>query len=102
VALLELPPTEEIARSISWGLLQLMGQVAREHGFQRPFLSALCDPSAGLTMGCIVLAAKLAAAGGNVPRALALWDGGGNPEYAGQVLARVARYRVCVATRESL
>jgi hypothetical protein len=26
---LELPPTEEIARSISWGLMQVMGQVAR-------------------------------------------------------------------------
>jgi soluble lytic murein transglycosylase-like protein len=93
VAPLELPPTEEIARSISWGLLQVMGQVAREHGFQRPFLSALCDPSPGLTIGCIVLAAKLAAAGGNVPRALALWNGGANPDYAAQVLARVPRYR---------
>ena len=93
VAPLDLPPTEEIARSISWGLLQVMGQVAREHGFQRPFLSALCDPSAGLTFGCIVLAAKLAAACGNVPRGLALWNGGGDPGYASQVLVRVGRYR---------
>ena len=93
VAPLELQPTEEIARSISWGLMQVMGQVAREHGFQRPFLSALCDPSAGLTFGCIALAAKLAAAGGNVSRGLALWNGGGNPDYAAQVLARVPRYK---------
>lgn len=94
VAPLELPPTEEIARSISWGLLQVMGQVARERGFQRPFLSALCEPpSAGLTFGCIVLAAKLTAAGGDVSRGLALWNGGGNPDYAAQVLARVPRYR---------
>jgi soluble lytic murein transglycosylase-like protein len=93
VAPLELPPTEEIARSISWGLMQVMGQVAREHGFQRPFLSALCDPSAGLTFGCIVLAAKIAAASGDVPRGLALWNGGGNPDYGVQVLARVPRYR---------
>jgi len=40
-----------------------------------------------------VLAAKLAAAGGNVPRGLALWNGGGNPDYAAQVLARVRPYR---------
>lgn len=93
VAPLELPPTEEIARSISWGLMQLMGQVGREHGFQRPFLSALCDPSAGLTFGCIVLAAKIAAAGGDVARGLADWNGGGNPDYAAQVLARVSHYR---------
>src|SRR5271154_3314246 len=93
VAPWRLPPTEEIARSISWGLLPVMGQVAREHGFQGKFLSALCDPSAGLQIGCAVLAAKLAAADGNVPRGLALWNGGGNPEYAAQVLARVVRYR---------
>ncbi|MGA7913605.1 MAG: transglycosylase SLT domain-containing protein, partial [Candidatus Acidiferrales bacterium] len=39
VAPLRLPPTEEIARSISWGLMQVMGQVAREHGFTGKFLS---------------------------------------------------------------
>jgi hypothetical protein len=93
VAPLELPPTGEIARSISWGLLQVMGQVAREHEFQRPFLSARCDPSPVLTFGCIVLAAKLAAGNESVSRGLALWNGGGNPDYAAQVLARVARYR---------
>ncbi len=93
VAPLRLPPTEEIARSISWGLLQVMGQVAREHGFEEKFLSALCDPAAGLQIGCMVLAAKLAAAAGNVPRGLALWNGGANSDYAAQVLARVARYR---------
>ena len=93
VAPLRLPPTEEIARSISWGLLQVMGQVAREHGFEEKFLSVLCDPAAGLQIGCMVLAAKLAAAAGNVPRGLALWNGGANPDYAAQVLARVARYR---------
>src|SRR5271154_6227826 len=48
VAPLGLTPTEEIARSISWGLLQVMGQVAREHGFTEKFLSALCEPAAGL------------------------------------------------------
>ncbi|MBZ5501033.1 MAG: transglycosylase SLT domain-containing protein [Acidobacteriia bacterium] len=52
VAPLALPPTEEIARSISWGLLQVMGQVAREHGFRGKFLSALCDPATGLDIGC--------------------------------------------------
>lgn len=59
VAPLGLPATEEIARSISWGLMQVMGQVAREHGFDGRFLSALCEPDAGVSMGCVVLAAKL-------------------------------------------
>lgn len=92
VAPLGLPPTEEIARSISWGLMQVMGQVAREHGFHEKFLSALCDPAAGLDVGCAVLAAKLSAASGDVPRALALWNGGANPDYAAQVLARLNAY----------
>ena len=115
VAPLGLPPTEEIARSISWGLMQVMGQVAREHGFTGQFLSALCEPAAGIAIGCTVLAAKFAAAtrwpavagelattrpGEPAPdpaaltaRALELWNGGANPNYAPQVLARVAKYK---------
>lgn len=93
VAPLGLPPTEEVARSISWGLMQVMGQVAREHGFYGKFLSALCDPAIGLDIGCAVLAAKLSAAGADVTRALELWNGGGNPDYAPQVFARIARYK---------
>jgi len=93
VAPLGLPPTEEVARSISWGLMQVMGQVAREHGFAGKFLSALCDPATGLDIGCAVLSAKLAAAGGEVTRALQLWNGGANPDYAAQVLARLTHYQ---------
>lgn len=114
VAPLGLPPTEEIARSISWGLMQVMGQVAREHGFTGKFLSALCEPSCGIEIGCAVFAAKIAEAaralaasrdtdgiGLREPvlaneiatRALELWNGGGNPDYAAQVLARVAHYK---------
>ena len=62
VAPMGLPPTEEIARSISWGLMQVMGQVAREHGFTGKFLSALCDPALGLDIGCAALADKIAIA----------------------------------------
>jgi len=91
VAPLGLPPTEEIARSMSWGLMQVMGQVAREHGFERKFLSALCEPELGLDTGCAVFASKLAAAV-DVTRALQLWNGGANPNYAAQVLARLAKY----------
>src|SRR6202451_118276 len=86
VAPLNLPATEEIARSISWGLMQVMGQGAREHGFSGKFLSALCDPAVGLALGCEVLATKIAAAGNDVARGLALWNGGSNPAYADQVL----------------
>jgi soluble lytic murein transglycosylase-like protein len=93
VAPLGLPPTEEIARSISWGLMQVMGQVAREHGFNGKFLSALAEPVVGVEIGCEVLGSKSSAAGQDIWRALELWNGGGNPEYAAQVIARVARYK---------
>ena len=101
VAPLGLPPTEEIARSISWGLMQVMGQVAREHGFTGKFLSALCDPALGLDIGCAALASKLSAARqaghgiaeSEIERALALWNGGANPNYAAEVLARLPRYK---------
>jgi len=109
VAPLGLPPTEEVARSISWGLMQVMGQVAREHNFTAKSLAALCDPATGLAIGCSVFAAKLrastndpASAANNgdaatvaanvVHRALELWNGGANQAYAAQVLARAPRY----------
>jgi soluble lytic murein transglycosylase-like protein len=84
--------TEARARAFSWGLMQVIGQVAREHGFAGNSLAQLCEPSAGIEIGCRVLASKLAAAGGNVPRALLLWNGGANPGYPDAVLNRVRNY----------
>src|SRR5579864_5248366 len=92
VAPLGLSPTEEVARSISWGLMQVMGQVAREHGFDGKFLSALCEPEAGLETGCKALAAKIEIAGGDIARALNLWNGGANPLYVEEVLAKLQKY----------
>jgi soluble lytic murein transglycosylase-like protein len=91
--------TEAQARAISWGLMQVMGQVAREHNFgvvsskNVAPLSQLCDPETGLEIGCAVFAGKLAAAHGDATRALQLWNGGGNPNYAAEVLARVGHYQ---------
>ena len=85
-------PTESHARAFSWGLMQVMGQAAREHGFNGASLAALCEPAAGIEIGCRVFAAKLAAAEGNVARALLLWNGGGDRDYPSSVLARVSHY----------
>jgi soluble lytic murein transglycosylase-like protein len=84
--------TEAYARGFSWGLMQVMGQVARETGFDALFLSALCDPEQGLAIGCKVLRKKFDATAGDTARALLAWNGGGNPAYAAQVLARKAHY----------
>jgi soluble lytic murein transglycosylase-like protein len=85
---------EARARAFSWGLMQVMGQVAREQGFAGGSLAALCDPTTCLAVGCRILVAKIAAAEGNVTRALLLWNGGANPDYAAEVLARVPHYRL--------
>jgi soluble lytic murein transglycosylase-like protein len=85
---------EARSRAFSWGLMQVMGQVAREQGFAGPSLAALCEPLTGLNIGCRVLAAKIAAANGNVERALLLWNGGANSDYCATVLTRVAHYKV--------
>ena len=84
--------SEAYARGFSWGLMQVMGQVAREAGFEPVFLSALCDPEQGLAIGCRVLRKKIEAAGGDVTRGLLAWNGGANALYAAQVLARRAHY----------
>ena len=84
--------SEAYARGFSWGLMQIMGQVARETGFDALFLSALCDPEQGLATGCKVLRKKFDAMAGDMTRALLAWNGGANPAYAAQVLARKAHY----------
>jgi soluble lytic murein transglycosylase-like protein len=84
--------SEAYARGFSWGLMQVMGQVAREAGFDALFLSALCDPEQGLAIGCKILRKKFDVADGDAPRALLAWNGGANPAYAAEVLARKPHY----------
>jgi len=91
VAKQALTPTEKTARSISWGLFQTMGEAVREAGYKGD-LAALCDPDTGITWGLAVFQRKLALANQDVPRALLFWNGGGNPNYATEVLARVPKY----------
>src|SRR6202163_936960 len=55
----KLSPTEAYTRAMSWGLIQVRGQVAREFGFDGPFLCELCDPATGIDLGCRVLAARM-------------------------------------------
>lgn len=92
VTALALPATEEIGRSTSWGLMQVMGQVAREHGFGGEFLSEMCSPEIGTEIGCRVLANKLLTARGDWSAGLLLWNGRGEQSYPGQVLKRLIHY----------
>lgn len=88
----KLSATEAYTRSMSWGLMQVMGQVAREFGFAADSLPELCDPATGVELGCRVLAKRMVRARGDVPAALLAWNGGGNPNYPAEVLARTRNY----------
>jgi soluble lytic murein transglycosylase-like protein len=85
--------TEAYARGFSWGLMQVMGQTAREMGLASAHLSSLCDPAINLTVGCKLLKKKLDSARGELHKALQSWNGGANPDYAEEVIARLSRYR---------
>src|SRR6266576_129532 len=85
--------TESIARATSYGLMQVMGQTARELGFTGKFLSELCDPEVGIEYGSKKLQACFLAKGTGEPGLLA-YNGGGNQQYGRQVLARVVNYEV--------
>jgi hypothetical protein len=70
------PDQEWWAQQASWGLLQIMGAVAREHGFRGPYLTALCDPVVNLRLGGAHLRKLLTRYGGDLARALCAYNGG--------------------------
>src|SRR5258708_18067949 len=75
--------TEAYARGISWGLMQVMGQTAREKGASSLYLSTLCDPAVGLAVGCRILRQKFNAAGGEAAGGVLAGDGGGGAGFLG-------------------
>lgn len=79
-------------RSLSYGLMQIMGQTAREFGFTGKYDTQLCDPLTGLTYGCKKLKRCLFLSKGDVNKALLLYNGGKNEQYDDEVLARVPKY----------
>lgn len=94
---MNLQPTETVARSISWGLMQIMGQVAREEGFTGA-LASLCEPLNGLEYGCKKLTRCLGESAGDWTGALLRYNGGGDPDYGEKVLARIGHYKENVTT----
>jgi soluble lytic murein transglycosylase-like protein len=83
--------TEKIMRSTSWGLMQLMGQVARELGFKGSYLSELLDPPTNLEWGCQKLKRCVDRAN-DTRTALLLWNGGANKNYPDLVLRHLTEY----------
>lgn len=84
--------TEGAARATSYGLMQVMGQVAREYGFTGQYLTELCDPDVGVDYGCRKLEHCLEVTT-DLRVALLAYNGGGNQQYPDMVLPLMAKYR---------
>lgn len=44
--------TERVMQKTSWGLMQIMGVIARDMGFKERFLTELLDPRINIEYGC--------------------------------------------------
>lgn len=86
--------TEKMARAFSYGLMQVMGQTAREFGFSGEYLTELCDPFTNLKFGCKKLARCLKLANGDVHEGLLKYNGGGDPSYPDKVLKHYDTYKL--------
>ena len=83
--------TELRERAFSWGLMQVMGQTAREHGYLEE-LTKMSEPETALDVGCEVLKSKLQRANGDLRQGLLYWNGGGNKSYPDEVFERMGKY----------
>lgn len=94
--------TEARCRAMSWGLFQIMGQVARERGFKGDYLPALCDPKTNARIASEYLRDLKHRSDGTWEGALASYNGGlgGNrskpyrrQSYVDKVQAAAERFR---------
>ena len=67
--------TELVMQKTSWGLMQIMGAVAREYGF-RGWMPELCLPETNLEYGCTHVAVQMKRYKGDVDSALAAYNAG--------------------------
>lgn len=77
----------------SWGLLQVMGAVARERGFMGSYLTELSDPALGLALGCQHYAAMVRLAKGDAWTAVAMYNAGPGGFKSGQAQIHVGKVK---------
>lgn len=93
---MKLSETEKTMRSTSFGLCQVMGQVAREYGFAGDYLTELLDPEMNLKYGCLKLQRCMERTHQDRKAALLQYNGGGDPNYADKVLRHIPLYQTSV------
>lgn len=82
--------TEKRNRAFSWGLMQVMGQTAREMGFGLNDLARLVDIQTNIDLGTQILARNMRAAKSDIRAALLRYNGGANVKYPDEVAARIS------------
>lgn len=97
--------TEWAGQQSSFGLMQVMGAVAREYGYAGPFLTGLCDPEVGVKYGVHHLV-RLRSVVGDGDDLLACYNGGagargGNRGYVAKVQAFLELIRGVVVDAET-
>ena len=81
--------TERILRATSLGLTQIMGETARELGFNRPCLLELLTDELNVEYGAKYLSRCIKNSSGNVANGLRRYNGGGDPDYSRKVFAHL-------------
>lgn len=81
--------TELRLRAFSFGLMQIMGQTAREVGFKGDNLTLLFKPEINIEVGCLVLLSKLKKHSFDKKKALLNYNGGADLEYPYRVLRNI-------------
>jgi len=68
--------TEIVSRATSWGLMQVLGEVARELGYGGRFLTGLCEPMIGLRYGCMKFKQQLDRYNADLLKAVSAYNAG--------------------------
>jgi len=98
--------TERVARAISWGLTQILGESARHYlKFADDNLTQLLDPTINVELGCCFLSRLYAASKGTTQiekyrAALLAYNGGGNKRYPDDVFAKAKRWGLVYDQRD--
>lgn len=85
--------TERAHRATSWGLMQVLGETARERGFKGESLTLLLDQTINVEIGCGYLAHLIALKGDEEAGVLA-YNGGGDDQYALRIYSHIDEGRI--------
>lgn len=83
---------EKRFRSVSWGLTQILGETARELGFEGQYLPELLNPTINIEYGAKYLAQCFKKHKGDRFKSLLAYNGGGDLTYPNKVLARLENH----------